>query len=61
MALVGESFYVANTDALLRFDYRPNATSVVAPAERVAALPAGATNYHWTKNVIANRDGTRST
>ena len=41
MTLVGENFYVANTDALLRFDYRPNATSVVAPGERVAELPAG--------------------
>jgi glucose/arabinose dehydrogenase len=59
MTLVGENFYVADTDALLRFDYRPNATSVAAPGERVAELPAGAINYHWTKNVIANRDGTR--
>jgi glucose/arabinose dehydrogenase len=59
MALVGDDFYVANTDALLRFEYRENATSVVGPGERVAELPAGEINYHWTKNVIANRDGTR--
>jgi glucose/arabinose dehydrogenase len=59
MALVGNDFYIANTDVLLRFDYRPNATSVEGPGERVAELPAGTINYHWTKNVVANHDGTR--
>jgi glucose/arabinose dehydrogenase len=59
MALVGGDFYVANTDALLRFDYRRDATNVVGPGEHIAELPAGTINYHWTKNVIANRDGSR--
>ena len=59
MALVGDDFYVANTDALLRFDYSPRRDELAAPGERVAELPAGEINYHWTKNVIASRDGTR--
>ena len=59
MALVGDDFYVANTDALLRFDYRATLRRLASPGERVAELPAGAINHHWTKNVIANRDGTR--
>jgi glucose/arabinose dehydrogenase len=59
MALVGDDFYVANTDALVRFAYRSGATSVTGPGERVAELPGGAINHHWTKNLIANRDGTR--
>ena len=59
MALVGDSLYVANTDALLRFDYRRDATTLTQPAAHVADLPAGEINYHWTKNVIASRDGTR--
>jgi glucose/arabinose dehydrogenase len=59
MALVGDDFYVANTDALLRFDYRRDATRVVGPGQHVAELPAGTINYHWTKNVVANRDGSR--
>jgi glucose/arabinose dehydrogenase len=59
MALVGDDFYIANTDALLKFPYRSGMTELAAPGERVAGLPAGAINYHWTKNVIANRDGTR--
>ena len=59
MALVGDDFYVANTDALLRFDYRATRRAGRRPATRVAELPAGEINYHWTKNVIASRDGTR--
>jgi glucose/arabinose dehydrogenase len=59
MALVGDMFYVANTDALVRFTYRSGATTLAGAGEQVAALPAGDINYHWTKNVIANSDGTR--
>jgi glucose/arabinose dehydrogenase len=59
MALVGGDFYVANTDAVLRFDYLRDATMLAGPGERVAALPAGEVNYHWTKNVVASRDGSR--
>jgi glucose/arabinose dehydrogenase len=57
MALVGEDFYVANTDAVLRFTYRQGSTSLNGPGERLAALPAGDRNHHWTKNVIAAVDG----
>jgi glucose/arabinose dehydrogenase len=59
MALVGNDFYVANTDELVRFDYRSGATTLEPTGERVAELPGGEINHHWTKNVIANRDGTR--
>jgi glucose/arabinose dehydrogenase len=59
MALVGNDFYVANTDAVVRFEYRRGATSVTGPGTRVAELPAGPVNHHWTKNVIASADGTR--
>jgi glucose/arabinose dehydrogenase len=59
MTLVGDDFYVANTDALLRFDYRRDATMLPGPGVHVASLPAGEINYHWTKNVIASSDGSR--
>jgi len=49
--------YVANTDALLRFDYVEGATAINTPGVKVADLPAGPINHHWTKNVIASRDG----
>lgn len=57
MALVGEVLYVANTDAVLRFPYTPGQTQIDAPGEQLLALPAGAINHHWTKNLIASPDG----
>jgi len=60
MALVGDAFYVANTDAVLRFDYTPGATQLQAGGGRkVVDLPAGTINHHWTKNLIASADGSR--
>jgi hypothetical protein len=57
MALTGDTFYVANTDALMRFPYRDGETSIAASGVKVADLPGGPLNHHWTKNVIANGDG----
>ncbi len=59
MALVEGWLYVADTDALLRFPYRSGVMHIDQPAEKVLDLPAGPINHHWTKNVIASRDGSR--
>jgi len=59
MALVGNDFYVANTDAVVRFPYRAGETRIGAPGTKVVDLPAGPINHHWTKNLIASRDGSR--
>jgi glucose/arabinose dehydrogenase len=59
MALVGDTLYVANTDAIVRFPYRPGTTRITEPGVKVVDLPAGRINHHWTKNVIASRDGSR--
>jgi glucose/arabinose dehydrogenase len=59
MTLIGDDFYVANTDAVLRFPYHNGETGIVAPGEKVADLPAGRLNHHWTKNLIASPDGTK--
>ena len=59
MALVGNDFYVANTDAVARFAYTEGATHIKAPGEKVADLPAGPINHHWTKNLIASKDGSK--
>jgi glucose/arabinose dehydrogenase len=59
MVLVGGDFYVANTDALLRFPYEPGQMQIRAQGTRVVDLPAGPRNHHWTKNVIASRDGSK--
>ena len=57
MALVGSDLYVANSASLVRFPYREGETQIAAAPDTVAALPAGAYNRHWTRNVIASRDG----
>jgi glucose/arabinose dehydrogenase len=59
MALVGDALYVANTDAIVRFTYAPGATKIAGAGTKVADLPGGPLNHHWTKNVIASRDGGR--
>jgi len=59
MALIGNDLYVANTDAVMRFPYQEGATGITTPGVKVASLPAGPRNYHWTKNIIASRDGSR--
>lgn len=59
MALVGNTLYVADTDALLSFPYRRGETRMTAPATLVMTLPAGPINHHWTKNVIASPDGSK--
>jgi len=59
MALIGNDLYVANTDAVMRFPYEEGATEITAPGIKVADLPAGPLNHHWTKNLIASRDAKR--
>ncbi|GAC1673608.1 MAG: sorbosone dehydrogenase family protein [Steroidobacteraceae bacterium] len=57
MALIGERFYVADTDALLRFTYHTGDTEIRGEPVRVTSLPAGTINHHWTKSLVAGPDG----
>ena len=59
MALVGDSFYVANADALVRFPYREGEQQITAMPVKVADLPGAPRNHHWTKSLLASRDGTK--
>lgn len=55
MLVVGNYFYVANTDALYRYPYQPGQTSLAgAKGEKLLTLPAGGYNNHWTRNIITN-------
>lgn len=58
MALVGQDFYVANADALVRYTYKEGQTRIEGAATTIANLPAGL-NHHWTKNVVASPDGSK--
>lgn len=59
MALIDNAFYVANTDSLVRYAYTNGATKIDDPGTKIADLPSTAPNSHWTKNVVANMDGSR--
>jgi len=59
MTLVGHDLYVADTDAVLRFPYKDGETQITSPGVKLIDLPAGPINHHWTKNIIASRDGSR--
>lgn len=59
MAMIGNDLYVANTDAVMRFPYKEGATQIDEAGTKVAVLPGGPLNHHWTKGLTANRDGTK--
>jgi glucose/arabinose dehydrogenase len=54
MALVGETFYVGNTDGVVAFPYAAGANGITAPGRRLAEFkPAG----HWTRSLLPSPDG----
>ncbi|MGX1165898.1 glucose/arabinose dehydrogenase [Bradyrhizobium sp. USDA 372] len=54
MALVGDTFYVGNTDGVMAFPYVPNADRITAAGKRLTTFkPAG----HWTRSLLASPDG----
>jgi len=59
MALVGDTLYVANTNAVVRVPYTPGAIHAGGAPAILTALPAGTINHHWTKNLIASADGAK--
>lgn len=59
MVLVGNNFYVANSDAIVRFPYVTGETQITSGPTKVFDLPAGPINHHWTKNIIASADGSK--
>ena len=59
MLVLGNWFYVANTDGVLRFPYKPGATKITGPGQRILDLPKGGYNNHWTRNLLASPDGSK--
>jgi len=56
IALVGDTLYVGASDALLAYPYKPGATRITkAPRKLMDLKPGG----HWTRNLIASKDGTK--
>ena len=56
--LIGDTLYVANTDAIVKYPYVSGATRIAAPGVEFADLP-GTINHHWTKSLLASPDGSK--
>ena len=59
VAWVAGTLYVANTDAILAFPFTPGQTRITASGTKLADLPAGPIDHHWTKSMVAGHDGTK--
>lgn len=59
MLVIGDWLYVANTDAVLRYPYKAGQTKITTKGMKIADLPAGKVNQHWTRNIIANADNSK--
>jgi glucose/arabinose dehydrogenase len=59
MAFWRDFFYVANTDSVVRFKYRPGQTKAEAAPEKIADLPGKGYRQHWTRNIIFSPDGSK--
>jgi glucose/arabinose dehydrogenase len=57
MLILGNHFYVGNTDALLQFDYKQGDNKLMGNGTAIVQLPAGKYNRHWARNIIANKKG----
>jgi glucose/arabinose dehydrogenase len=57
MALVGNELFIANSDAIVKVPYQAGQMKIDAAPVKVADLPGGPINHHWTKNIIASADG----
>ncbi|MBK4214844.1 sorbosone dehydrogenase family protein [Paracoccus caeni] len=56
MALVGNTFYIGNTDGIVAFPYEEGATSLTGEGRKLVSFkPHG----HWTRSLIASPDGTK--
>ena len=54
MALLGDTFYVGNTDGVVAFPYTPGATRITAPGRKLTAFKPGG---HWTRSLLPSLDG----
>jgi glucose/arabinose dehydrogenase len=57
VALVGSDLYVASTDAIMRYAYNTGDTTIAGAGATLTPLPGGPIDHHWTKSLVASRDG----
>jgi glucose/arabinose dehydrogenase len=54
MALLGDTFYVGNTNGVVAFPYTSGATRITAPGQKLTKFKPGG---HWTRSLLASPDG----
>lgn len=59
MLILGDWFYVANTDGVWRYPYKAGQTRITAAGQKILGLPAGGYNNHWTRNLRASAGGSK--
>lgn len=59
MVLVKDTLYLANTDAVLAFPYKPGQLHGEGKGVKILDLPAGGYNNHWTRNLVAGPKGAK--
>jgi glucose/arabinose dehydrogenase len=59
MAFWKDYLYVGNTDAVLRFKYKPGQTKAEDHGEKIASLPMNGYREHWTRNVLFSPDNSK--
>ncbi|WP_245915849.1 PQQ-dependent sugar dehydrogenase [Merismopedia glauca] len=57
MTFTKDSFFVGNTDAVLRFPYTKGQPQLSGSGNKITDLTPGGYNQHWTRNVVASPDG----
>jgi glucose/arabinose dehydrogenase len=57
MLVMGDYFYVGNTNGLVRYPYKAGDTKITVAGQKIMDLPEGGYNNHWTRNLLASKDG----
>ena len=57
VALIGDTMFVGNTDSVVTFPYKDGQTKVEGKGRKIMDLPQGGYNNHWTRNLLASKDG----
>ncbi|MGH8002608.1 MAG: PQQ-dependent sugar dehydrogenase [Brasilonema sp.] len=57
MSFGGDAFFLGNTNAVVRFPYQKGQQQLTGTGQKIADLPGGGYNQHWTRNVVVSPDG----
>ena len=54
MQIMGDTFYVGNTDGVVAFPYQAGASNITVPGKKLTTFKPGG---HWTRSLLASADG----